>query len=73
MTQHHHPHQAPHRGVYDWPAMEGQRLPKHNYIGMKLTALALVSPLLAIGSLWAAYYIVQGLGILALIFAAVLA
>lgn len=69
----HHPHQPPRRGVYDWPAMEGQRLPKHNYIGLKLTALMLASPVLAIGFLWLAYYLVQGLGILALIFAAVLA
>jgi hypothetical protein len=40
---------------------------------MKLTALVLASPLLAIGFLWMAYYLVQGLGVLALIFAAVLA
>lgn len=73
MPQHHHPHQPPRRGVYDWPATEGQRLPKHNYIGLKLTALMLASPLLAIGFLWLAYYLVEGLGILALIFAAVLA
>lgn len=69
----HHPHQAPHRGCYDWPAIEGQRLPRQNYVGIKLTALVLASPLLAIGALWAAYYLVQGPGILALIFAAVLA
>lgn len=69
----HHPNQAPHRGVYDWPAMEGQpTLPKQNYIGLKLTALMLASPFLAIGFLWVAYYLVQGFGILALIFAAVL-
>ena len=68
-----HPNQAPHDGVYDWPAIEGQRLPRQNYIGMKLTALVLAAPLLAIGFLWLAYYLVQGLGILALIFAAVLA
>lgn len=68
-----HPNQAPHRGTYDWPAMEGQRLPRQNHIGLKLTALVLASPLLAIGALWVAYYLVQGLGILALIFAAVLA
>ena len=67
------PNQAPHRGVYDWRAIEGQRLPKQNYIGMKLTALVLATPLLAIGFLWLAYYLVQGLGILALILAAVLA
>ena len=66
------PNQAPHRGVYDWPAIEGQRLPKQNYIGMKLTALVLAAPFLAIGLLWLAYYLVKGLGILALIFAAVL-
>ena len=69
----HHPDQARHEGVYDWEAMEGQRLPKHNYIGLKLTALVLAAPLLAIGFLWLAYYFVQGLGILALIVAAVLA
>ena len=69
----HHPNQPPHRGVYDWPAIEGQRLPRQNYIGMKLTALVLAAPLLAIGFLWVAYYLVQGLGILALIFKAVLA
>ena len=69
----HHPNQAPHDGVYDWPAIEGQRLPRQNYIGMKLTALVLAAPLLAIGFLWMAYYVVKGLGILALIFAAVLA
>ena len=40
---------------------------------MKLTALVLAAPLLAIGFLWLAYYVVKGLGILALIFAAVLA
>ena len=68
-----HPNQSPHDGVYDWPAIEGQRLPRQNYIGMKLTALVLASPLLAIGFLWMAYYLVQGLGVLALIFAAVLA
>lgn len=68
-----HPNQAPHRSVYDWPAIEGKPLPKHNYTAIKLTALMLASPLLAIGFLWAAYYIVQDLGILALIFAAVLA
>jgi hypothetical protein len=69
----HHPNQAPHRGVYNWPAIEGQRLPRRNFVGMKLTALVLASPLLAIGFLWMAYYLVQGLGVLALIFAAVLA
>jgi hypothetical protein len=69
----HNPDQARHEGVYDWPAMEGQRLPKQNYIGLKLTALVLATPFLAIGFLWLAYYLVQGLGILALIFAAVLA
>lgn len=70
----HHPDQAPHRGVYDWPAMEGKpALPKHNYIAIKLTALMLASPFLAIGFLWIAYYLVQGLAILALIFAAVMA
>lgn len=68
-----HPNQSPHRGVYNWPAIEGQRLPRQNYIGMKLTALVLAAPLLAIGFLWVAYYLVQGLGILALIVAAVLA
>jgi hypothetical protein len=68
----HHPNQARHRGCYDWPAIEGKPLPKHNYIGMKLTALMLAAPFLAIGFLWLAYYLVQGLGILALIFAAVL-
>lgn len=68
-----HPNQARHRGVYDWPAIEGQPLPKQNYIGMKLTALVLAAPFLAFGFLWLAYYLVQGLGILALIFAAVLA
>ena len=68
-----HPNQAPNRGVYDWPVMEGQRLPRHNYIGLKLTALVLATPFLAIGFLWLAYYLVKGLGILALIFAAVLA
>lgn len=69
----HHPNQARHEGVYDWEAIEGQRLPKHNYIGLKLTALVLATPFLAIGFLWLAYYLVKGLGILALIFAAVLA
>lgn len=68
-----HQHQAPHRGVYDWPAIEGQRLPKSNWIGMKLTALVIASPFLAIGFLWLSYYIVQALGLLALVFAAVLA
>lgn len=68
-----HPNQAPHRGVYDWPAIEGQRLPKHTYIGMQLTALVLAAPLLAIGFLWVAYYVVKCLGILAMIFKAVLA
>ena len=68
-----HPNQPPHDGVYDWPAIEGQSLPRHNYIGMKLTALVLAAPLLAIGFLYVAYYVVKGLGILALIFAAVLA
>ena len=69
----HHPDQAPHRGVYDWEAMEGQRLTRQNYTGLKLTALVLAAPFLAIGCLWLAYYLVKGLGILALIFAAVLA
>ena len=69
----HHPNQSPHDGVYDWPAIEGQRLPRQNYIGMKLTALVLAAPLLAMGFLWLAYYAVKGLGILALIFKAVLA
>ena len=69
----HHPNQAPHRGCYDWQAMEGQRLPRRNFVGVKLTALVLASPLLAIGFLWAAYYAVKGLGVLALIAAAVLA
>jgi hypothetical protein len=69
----HHPNQAPHRGCYDWSAIEGQRLPRQNYIGMKLTALVLAAPFLAIGFLWLAYYLVKGLGILALIFKAVLA
>ena len=69
----HHPNQAPHRGCYDWPAIEGQRLPRKSWVGMKLTALVLASPLLAIGFLWMAYYLVQGLGVLTLIFAAVLA
>ena len=68
-----HPNQAPHDGVYDWPAIEGQRLPRQNYIGMKLTALVLAAPLLAIGFLWIAYYLVKGLGILAMILKAVLA
>ena len=68
-----HPNQAPHRGCYDWPAIEGQRLPRQNYIGMKLTALVLAAPLLAIGFLWMAYYVVKGLGILAMILKAVLA
>lgn len=68
-----HPNQSPHDGVYDWPAIEGQRLPRPNYIGMKLTALVLAAPLLAIGFLWMAYYVVKGLGILAMIFKAVLA
>ena len=40
---------------------------------MKLTALVLAAPLLAIGFLWLAYYVVKGLGILALILKAVLA
>jgi hypothetical protein len=39
---------------------------------MKLTARVLASPLLAIGFLWMAYYLVKGLGVLALIFAALL-
>ena len=68
-----HPNHAPHDGVYDWPAIEGQRLPRQNYIGMKLTALVLAAPLLAIGFLWIAYYLVKGLGILAMILKAVLA
>ena len=68
-----HPNQAPHRGCYDWPAIEGQRLPRQNYIGMKLTALVLAAPLLAIGFLWMAYYLVKRLGILAMILKAVLA
>ena len=68
-----HPNQAPHCGCYDWPAIEGQRLPRQNYIGMKLTALVLAAPLLAIGFLWLAYYLVKGLGILAMILKAVLA
>jgi hypothetical protein len=53
--------------------MEGQRLPRKSWVGMKLTALVLASPLLAIGFLWMAYYLVKGIGVLALIFAAVLA
>ena len=69
----HHPNQAPHRGCYDWPAIEGQRLPRQNYIGIKLTALVLAAPLLAIGFLWIAYYLVKGIGILAMILKAVLA
>ena len=68
-----HPNQAPHRGFYDWHAIEGQRQKRQSWVGMKLTALVLAAPLLAIGFLWLAYYLVQGLGILALIFAAVLA
>ena len=68
-----HPNQAPHRGCYDWPAIEGQRLPRQNYIGIKLTALVLAAPLLAIGFLWIAYYLVKGIGILAMILKAVLA
>ena len=67
-----HPNQAPHRGVYDWPAIEGQRQQRQSWVGMKLTALVRASPLLAIGFLWLAYYLVKGLGILALIFAALL-
>jgi hypothetical protein len=69
----HHPNQAPHRGAYNWPAMEGQRLPRKSWVGIKLTALALASPILAIGFLWVAYCLVKALGVLALIFAAVLA
>ncbi len=69
----HHPNQAPHRGYYDWSAMEGQRLPRKSWVGVKLTALVLASPILAIGFLWVAYYLVKGLGVLALIAAAVLA
>jgi hypothetical protein len=69
----HHPNQAPHRGCYDWQDIEGQRLPRKSWVGVKLTALVLASPLLAIGFLWMAYYVVKGLGVLALIFAAVLA
>ena len=68
-----HPNQAPHRGVYDWPAIEGQRQKRQSWVGMKLTALVLAAPLLAIGFLWIAYYLVKGLGILAMIFKAVLA
>jgi hypothetical protein len=68
-----HPNHAPHDGVYDWPAIEGQRQQRQSWVGMKLTALVLAAPLLAIGFLWIAYYLVKGLGILALIFAAVLA
>jgi hypothetical protein len=67
------PNQAPHRGVYDWPAIEGQRQQHQSWVGMKLTALVLAAPLLAIGFLCVAYYVVKGLGILALIFKAVLA
>jgi hypothetical protein len=68
-----HPNQAPHRGCYDWPAIEGQRQQRQSWVGMKLTALVLAAPLLAIGFLWLAYYLVKGLGILAMIFKAVLA
>jgi hypothetical protein len=68
-----HPNQAPHRGCYDWPAIEGQRLHRQSWVGMKLTALVLAAPLLAIGFLWLAYYVVKGLGILAMILKAVLA
>ena len=67
------PNQAPHRGVYDWPAIEGQRQQRQSWVGMKLTALVLAAPLLAIGFLWIAYYLVKGLGILAMILKAVLA
>ena len=69
----HHPNQPPHDGVYDWPALEGQRQQRQSWVGIKLTALVLASPLLAIGFLYVAYYVVKGLGILAMIFKAVLA
>ncbi len=69
----HQPTKAQQRGCYDWSAIEGQRPPRKSWVGVKLTALVLASPILAIGFLWVAYCLVKALGVLALIFAAVLA